>query len=377
MNVQSRHEFHKQLFENIAFRLEISPISDSNLPPVIQDVRQGPGDTTRYRPRQLLGIENPSLAGDFKSLKISTHLPADAVILELALSQRDNRDGQWTQVPDESERPVGTYLIRDGETIELAELPRFGLAPMVAKATQLVAEEVPLDQLSLVNHTTGLQVISGKKKANIYLLTLKNVSDQTICRASYGVDAPSSENIHTSHQEIAADAEIAELFHLPLQRSLASAKLEIPSEPHTFVIGAVMYGDNTCEGQERWLYQICFDPSCQKELTEMLSSLLRRLHEAPENQLATEMAEARQAIRAYFATGKKTVPGITIKGKAGAEEELAERVAIGWIRSTLDKFLRQFEWRMTNSPPLDDAKLASLKNVVERARKLLQLLPQE
>lgn len=239
--MNNRAELLRQTFETIEFRLEIFAPTDPKVPPFIFNVRRGMNETTAYRPLQRLGIAAPAIVNNFKTLKVAAHLPADKIILELALSQRTNQE-DWSLG---QEQPISTYLIGEAETIELRELAQVGLAPMTAKAVRVTSEDVPLNQIPLENYTTGLQVVNIRKKANLHLVTIENVSNKSI-RAYSITHAGGSATRQLVLPPRTKEAHIFSFFpHLILAPQPASQEL---IEPAPLVIRSLEYDDGTYEG---------------------------------------------------------------------------------------------------------------------------------
>lgn len=239
--MHNQHEFLQFAFESIEFRLEIFSPGDFRYPPFIFNIRKGASGITGYRSLHLLNIANPALLDNFKTLKVAAHLPADKIILELALSQRTNQE-DWSLG---QEQPISTYLIGEAETVELRELAQVGLAPMTAKAVRVTSEDVPLNQIPLENYTTGLQVVNIRKKANLHLVTLENVSNKSI-RAYSITHAGGSATRQLVLPPRTKEAHIFSFFpHLILAPQRASQEL---IEPAPLVIRSLEYDDGTYEG---------------------------------------------------------------------------------------------------------------------------------
>lgn len=371
--MNNRQEFIQFIFDSIEFRLEIFSPGNFKYPPIFRDIRQTAGGPT-YRSLRHLNIANPALVENFKSLKISTQLLDNKIKLELALSQRTDPNDYSSF----HEQPIGTYLIGDNETVELLELAQFGFAPMVAQAVRVMAEDVPLEQVPQVNYTTGLQIIGVRKKANAHLVTFKNISEQTIFRYAMGVDSPTGASNHCSYQTLPIQAEESHVFHLqpysifqPHEREKATAREQ------RFVIGAAMYEDNTCEGQEHWLLEILLPPSgTEREHIVELHALRQRLYSVPEDELETEIAKVR--MEAVTLLKRLDFPSdIRVRERNWAGDEMVGNIALGWIRNQIKTFVRISEQMPTNfAITMNKTRQEAIEANLKRSQTLLRLLQQ-
>ncbi|HEX4947293.1 MAG TPA: hypothetical protein VFZ34_11540 [Blastocatellia bacterium] len=369
--MNNRHQALQFFFESIEFRLEIFAPGNSRYPPIFRDIRQAAGGPM-YRPLCRLNIAIPALVEKFKSLKVETHLLDHNIKLELALSQRTRPD-DYSSFP---EQLVGTYLISDGETIELRELAQWGFAPMVAQAARVMAEDVPLAQVPQVNYTTGLQFIGLRKKANAHLVTFKNVSEQAICRYALGVDDPTGASGHFAYETLPAQAEDFHVFHLPPHSIFQPHERErAATQEQSFVIGATMYEDNMCEGQEHWLLELLLPPSgTKRDHIVELQALLQRLYAVPEDEVEAAMSKVRK--EAVVLLKRLGFPSdIRVRQKNWGEIEIVENVAMGWMRKQVETAIRTARWMpakiaMTMSKTSQKAMEAHLN----RSQILLRLL---
>lgn len=362
-------EFIQFLFDSIEFRLEIFSPGNSEYPPIFYDIRKEAGGPI-YRSLRHLNVANPSLVENFKSLKISAQLLDNKIKLELALSQRANLHDYASF----DEQPIGTYLIGDGETVDLSKLAQFGFAPMVAKAARVIAEEIPLEQAPQVNYTTGLRIVGVRKKAIAHLVTVKNISEQAIRKYAVGVGSSNTTSCGHVNQTLPAQAEESHIFHLrpysifqPHEREKATA------HEQRFVIGAAMYEDNTCEGQGRWLLEMLLPPS---DHIEELHALLQRLYSVPEGELETEIAKVRmEAVTLLKRLGFPS--DIRVREKHWAGDELIGNIALDWMRHHIKTFVRLSERMPANfANAMNTTRQEEIEAHLKRSQTLLQLLQQ-
>lgn len=371
--MHNRRELLQSLFESIEFRLEFFSPGDSRYPPIFRDIRQKAGGPM-YRSLRHLNIANPALVENFKSLKISTQLLDNKINLELALSQRTNPDDYSSF----HEQLIGTYMIGDGETLELSELAPFGFTPMVAQAVRVMVEDVPLEQVPQVNYTTGLQIISVQKKANSHLVTFKNISEQTICRYALGVDSPTGASGHFAYENLPTQAEESHIFYLqPYSIFQPRESEKAAAHEQSFIIGAAMYDDNSCEGHGHWPLEILLPPSgTRRDHIVGLQALLQRLYAIPEGELEMEIANVRMKAVTLLKS-LDFLSEVRVRKKNWAGDELIGNVALGWMCDHIKTFARLSERMTPNSAiTMKKTRQEAMEADFKRSQVLLRLLQQ-
>jgi hypothetical protein len=159
------------------FALEITLPGSAVRPPLLEIRRDGESGTLLLR--RFLTIANPQAAGDLTGLQVSAAEQDGAIAVRLSVLFNDLSKPEWWK--EKKEKPVGEYLVREGQPVRPLELVDFGIAPIelgLSKFNNRVFKpgEGPL----VINTTTSLQVAKLEKIGTHYQLTLKNTSDKRI-----------------------------------------------------------------------------------------------------------------------------------------------------------------------------------------------------
>ncbi len=195
-----------------------------------------------YAREPALTINNPQLAGDFTAIEIETKVEKEAVTIRLSILYNDLKTYQWGK--DKKEKLVKLYTLRAGETIRTMELIEFGIDPIELKVLNGNPELLqPNVDVQVINKTKSLDVVKIERQLDLYIITLKNLSDKPInsYSVSYGqgggISMDGTRNIGRSGFEPGATQII---------RFSSSEKTE-----NAMSITFLMFDDGTFEGDEQ------------------------------------------------------------------------------------------------------------------------------
>ncbi len=157
--------------------LEIS-FPNNVRPPLKLSVFKGGHSATLIR-RQHLLINDPKLAADFTAVDIWAEDEGQSMRVRLSIIYNDLSNQEWWK--DKKERVVGTFSVREGESIRPAALKQFGIEPFEMRAVN--ARPVvfqPGEGPRIVNHTKALEIVRVEKSLDGYQLWVKNNSGKNV-----------------------------------------------------------------------------------------------------------------------------------------------------------------------------------------------------
>lgn len=145
--------------------------------------------------RRLPGWQRPAGAAPLTAVKIDTDYEGDAVRINLSVVFDDSSPADAPGPKyGRKVQAVASYRAREGESVRLEELARFGVEPMTLKVVQAKprpAEPPPLAATPLVaNNLKSVQVVgfhpdlSATARSNEYTLRLHNVSPKAVTALS-------------------------------------------------------------------------------------------------------------------------------------------------------------------------------------------------
>jgi len=106
---------------------------------------------------------------------------AGAMRVSLSVIYNDVNNQEWWK--DKKEKPAGTYLIHEGETVRPTELERFGIEPFEISVVDARPVAIrPSERPFITNRTQSLRVVGLERAMDTYRLTLKNVGEKTIAQ---------------------------------------------------------------------------------------------------------------------------------------------------------------------------------------------------
>jgi hypothetical protein len=192
--------------------------------------------------RQRLPIIDLGAAEGFTALDIVAEGEADAIKVRISIIYNDLSNQEWWK--DKKEKSVGTYLVREGEAVRVAEVAQFGIQPFEMKMTSVKPVTFkPGEGPRIINNTRSLEVASIEKSADRYTLSLKNVSGKNIIAFSIrsGNSGAGSESYPSKEPLLPPEAIYQEIY------------LRDPGpEEHGITIRAVVFDDGTFEGDVKY-----------------------------------------------------------------------------------------------------------------------------
>jgi hypothetical protein len=151
-----------------------------------------PGDSTpriKFRvdgrglgsiPRQRLKINDPNAAGEFIGINIWGERDGDVIKVRLALIYFDREDIDNAGRKNIKEKMVGSYLVREGETVRAAELDRVGIEPFEMKVMDATPVVLKPGEGPRITNSSVLEVEKIEHHFDAYRIWLKNKSDKDI-----------------------------------------------------------------------------------------------------------------------------------------------------------------------------------------------------
>ncbi|HLL74169.1 MAG TPA: hypothetical protein VK421_02810 [Pyrinomonadaceae bacterium] len=220
------------------------------------------GLETSHRPL-LPRREQPANAPRLTAVRIDTDYEGDAVRINLSVVFDDS----W---PPDAPGPkygrkvqaVASYLAREGESVRLEELARFGVEPMTLRVVQArprPAEVPPLASTpQVVNNLKAVQVVGFHRDAsapNVYKLRLHNVSGKGIAAMSFrNVDDGGGGTITSlgrPARPLVAPGDVNEMpFNFTVnRRQTPQGETHDAERPRTLVVTTAVFDDGTYEGE--------------------------------------------------------------------------------------------------------------------------------
>jgi hypothetical protein len=131
--------------------------------------------------RGQLKIIDEAAAADFTAVDVVSEAEPGAIRVNLFVIYNDIKNQEWWK--DKKQKPAGSYLIRERESVSAADLAQFGIEPIelsVIDARPVVI--TPPERPFITNKTQSLEVVRLERSLDHYTLTIKNISDRTIAR---------------------------------------------------------------------------------------------------------------------------------------------------------------------------------------------------
>ena len=222
-----------------ALGLEII-VPDAMTPKIVLGGRHWGGGSTLIR-RKSLTITDPNAAGGFTAIEVKAEPEGNAIRVTLSVIYNDINVQEWWKNKDE--KPVGSYLIREGEALRSSELPQFGIEPFemkVISASPVVLK--PGEGPRIVNNTTALNAERLERHLDSYSLWLKNTSNKDIIvySVAIGNSGQTTRSGSRARSAIAAGATSQEM-------SMSSSE----ADQRGISISLAVFSDRTFEGDAK------------------------------------------------------------------------------------------------------------------------------
>lgn len=237
-------------------------------------------------------------------IRIRTVLEGDAVRIKIA-GVFDDSEPVDAPGPKYGpvERPIGSYLAREGETIEVNELTSLGFKPLALKVVRFVPEvEIPVPAFAPVvtNELKSVEVVglSPVPGISLYRLTVRNISSKNIValdvyvpkeRGRSGVTSMGNATLPVMKPGATCETLISEARG----RRLTDQGYVAEEPSNKVIVGTVVFDDETYEGEpETAVHVIGGQTGHRLQLTRALL-LLKNILEAPDQDPAAMLGRAR------------------------------------------------------------------------------------
>ena len=214
--------------------------------------------------RRLPGWEQPA-AGEppLTGIEFTSAYEGDAVRIKVSVVFDDSQMDAPGPKYGPKERSIATYLAREGETVNVGELARFGVEPMQVKVVRAnpEPETPPLSSApQIVNETKSVEVVSFERdqrptSRNHYNLRLRNATRKNIIalglyEASPGGPARTRMIGYPGRPLIRAGDFYDYNYYFNVAAHTTPHQGVVPDadQPRTLNVGTVVFDDGTYEG---------------------------------------------------------------------------------------------------------------------------------
>lgn len=277
--------------KNLALEIEGDPHRDYQI-----QVKGGLETSPR---RRLPGWQQRAGAAPLTAVKIDTDYEGDAVRINLSVVFDDSypadapgpKYGRKVQA-------VASYLAREGESVTLGELARFGAEPVTLRVVQErprpAGEPPPLASTPLViNKLKALQVVGFHRDAsapagsNVFKLRLHNVSEKGVAALSFRNvdDSGGGTEMSLSHpaRPLVAAGDVQEMpFNFTVHRhQTPQGETHDAERQRTLLVAAAVFDDGTYEGEAEMAARIIARRRGDDAQRGRILALLRAALDAP------------------------------------------------------------------------------------------------
>ncbi|HEX5701667.1 MAG TPA: hypothetical protein VFX97_00445 [Pyrinomonadaceae bacterium] len=204
------------------------------------------------------------------------------------------------------ERPIGSYLAREGEKIEVNELKSLGFKPLALKVVRFVPEvETPGPAFAPVvtNKLKSVEVVvlSPVPDTSAYRLTVRNISSKNIValdvyvpkeRGRSGVTTNGSATRPVMKPGGTSDT----LIHENRGRRLTNQGYVAEEPSNKIIVGTVVFDDETYEGEAATALQVIGNQTGRRLQFTRAVLLLKNILEAPDQDSAAMLGRARSEV---------------------------------------------------------------------------------
>jgi hypothetical protein len=220
--------------------------------------------------------------------------PITGLILEPRMEGNAARVEAWALLSNMSDQywhlkrvqePLGSFLLREGESARLEALARYGFEPITIKAVSAKMTDVSLDQAPVKNSVQAIEITSVKRQLDTYFISMRNRSDKTIVGYAIGEkDTSRGLSLRREHTygigvapgQMFPDAVV---FNRPVGGRMTPQGF-VPDPPRESYVMVAFFSDGSFDGDEEMANQII---SCRAERREgrnkELSFVLPQLRE--------------------------------------------------------------------------------------------------
>jgi hypothetical protein len=208
-----------------------------------------------------------------------------------------------------TEKPLGSYLAREGETVKVNELTAYGFEPLVLKVVKTVppVEEPRVDFTppEVINNLKSVEVVTFVPEpslSNHYQLTVRNVSAKNIIALDLYQPMERGRSAVTSlsgdpSRPVMKPGETHREMLAETRGSQRTAQGLVP-EPlsHKFIVGTVVFDDETYEGETDTAMTIIATRTGNRVQLTRAVSLLQKVLEAGEQDPAAMLERLRSEV---------------------------------------------------------------------------------
>lgn len=291
-------------------------------------------------PARLPNWKEPSGMLPLTRVRIRSTVEGDGVRLRLAAVFDDS------QLPDdtgakygEKEEPLATYFAREGETIKVAELARFGFQPMRIKVVRTVPRRdepdiaVPAQITNALQSVTVVSFESDARQPAQYSLSLRNLSAKSIIALS----------LHSSN---GYSHRVESLPHRPLMLPGADWQMALNvggdrvwtpqgfvqnTEPQTWSIETIIFTDGTYEGQLKTAAEFVATHKGRQIQLARAIRLFQNLLDAPEPDAAATL----EKLKSQVSTLRIDVEAQLVDELLARFPQLSSKDDRAWLKSTV------------------------------------------
>jgi hypothetical protein len=204
------------------------------------------------------------------------------------------------------EKPIGSYLAREGETIKVNELTSLGFKPLALKVVRFVPEvETPVAAFVplVTNNLKSVEVVDLSPVAGIssYRLTVRNISSKNIVALDVYVPKERGRSGVTSMGNatrplMKPGATSETLISEGRGRRLTDQGYVAEEPSNKVIVGTVVFDDETYEGEpETALHVVGGQTGHRLQLTRALF-LLKNILEGPDQDPASMLGRTRSEV---------------------------------------------------------------------------------
>lgn len=294
--------------------------------------------------RRLAKWKQPAGMLPLTRVKIRSTYEGDGVRIKLTAVFDDS------ELPDssgpkygEKEEPLATYFAREGETVEVAELTRFGFEPMRLKVVHAPTKPdeppAPIPQPQIVNPLQSVTVVSFESeptRATHYNLTLRNLSAKSIIM----LEVQSVSGGGRSRQRVEAHVERplmkpGAVYQMKL--SLHDSRRWTPqgyvqnTEPQTWSVGTVIFADGTYEGELKTAAEVAAVGQGRHIQLARVLELLQKMSDVLEQDVAVNL----EKLKSQVSTLRIDVDGVFVDELLARFPQLSSNEDRAWLKSNV------------------------------------------
>lgn len=277
-------------------KLAIEIIDGRKRPPAPVFESSSDGGVMEMGPtKPLAGWKQPEKAVPLTRIRIRSRMAGEAVRIEVAAVLDDfepvNAPGpKYGPV----EKPVGSYLAPEGETVSITELTNFGFEPLVLRIVKAEPriEYFPPSSIppQVINNLKSVEVVSlalAVGQSNSYTLTVRNISTKNIVALDVYQPAPRGRSSVTAGgDESRPVMKPGASYETMVSQSRGGRMTDhgyVPEQPsHQVVIGTVVFDDETYEGEAEIAVRVIGEKKGRRLQLARALPLLQRILESPD-----------------------------------------------------------------------------------------------